>query len=339
MSKFGVVSISLVVCALLIAGISTGAIAGSPKKLRWVPSTSGDTVKSGAPYRTDYHEHVRVTKAMSTKPEDRHYAIRGMKFAGPDSRAVSSVPAFLHPDADRSIQANWYGDNDIRNPKEAKLPLGYFITSLQICDNGKTGTSKKLKGLRIWGHKLDAAGRPIQPTGPVEVKKAQCKKWRQKVSCPTGKIAHSYRSYPYRNSAIALVCAKVEPDVGNYNPYSAKGGNGSVFNTGARKLYLNVDVRNDSHTTGTVNFLDVKVMSAGKVLYLAKKTNPTSAMPNGYTKQVKFTVAADWNAIKQAGGCKVGNTCTVNIKGTIKATVSGLTETHTYSSSVSIYKN
>ncbi len=339
MSRVGVFSVGLAVCALIVVGLSAGAEAGNPKKLRWVPSTSDDTAKSGAPYKTHYHEHVRIKKSMSTKAEDRHYALRGMRFAGPDSRAVSSVPGFLHPDADRNIVANWYGDNDTSNRQEAVLPGGYFITSVQICDNNKSSNVRELKGLRVWGHKLDNSGRPIQPVGPVEVKKSNCKKWRTKVSCPTGQIAHSYRSYPNRNSSIALVCAKVERDEGAYNPFSATGGNGSVFNTGAKKLYLNVDVKNGSHTTGTVSFLDVKVMSGGDVLYQAKKTNPTSAMAYGHTKQVKFTTSANWSKIQQAGGCKTGNTCEVTIKGTIRSTVQGLQETHAYKSTVSIYKN
>lgn len=135
------------------------------------------------------------------------------------------------------------------------------------------------------------------------------------------------------------MCAKAEPDVGAYNPFTAKGGTGSVFNTGARKLYLALDVENDSHTTGSVSFVDVKVMSGGKVLYQAKKTNPISSMPSGHTKEVKFPIDASWSEIQRAGGCKVGNTCTVNIKGKIRATVGGLKEVHDYSSSVSIFKN
>jgi hypothetical protein len=310
--------------ALVLLGTVRWAGAATPLKLRWIPRGT-ETAISGIPYNPDHSVHVRIKASMSYDPEDRYYAIRGIRTAGMNY-SISVVPAFLHPNADRGIQAEWFVHSETSNLKSAELPEGCFLTSVQICDDDK-GTSFEVRGVRVWGHKLDESGRPISPTGPVEFTRTGCKKWRDKVSCPSGTIAQSLRAYS--SNAISLVCSKVEPAEGPWNPWSGRALDGH-FKDGTGMIHMKVQMKNGSHTTGVVELADVKLMSGGQTVCQAKTSSASAPIPAGSTKDVEFAIPCDWARIKQAGGCKLGDTCAVKLSGTIQARVDGLLETHTY---------
>jgi hypothetical protein len=320
----------LLIGSLALLGTVRWADAGDPLRLRWIPRGT-ETALSGIPYNPDHSQHVRVTKSMSYAPEDRLYAVRGIRTAGANF-SISVVPAFLHPDADRNIQADWFGYSETSNMKTAELPAGYFLTSVQICDDEK-GQSYEIRGVRVWGHKLDASGRPISPIGPVEFTRSGCKKWRDKVSCPSGTIAQSVRAYS--SSAISLVCSKVEPADGPWNPWSGQALDGH-FKEGTGKIHVKVRIKNESHSTGVIELADVGLLSGGQVVCRDKTASASSAIPTGSHKEVEFGLACDWERIKKAGGCKLGDTCSVKLAGTIKARVDGLLETHAYGNDVTL---
>lgn len=332
MSRHATTIIGLCAGALLTLGVLGAAGADEPLALRWIP-TGTKTALSGIPYN-DFTTHVRINSTMSTKTTDRYYAIRGLSTAqGPNcSFAISVVPAFLHPDADRSIHVEWYAGNNPAGIKTAALPEGTFVTSVQICDNDGEA-SREIKGARVWGHRLDSLGRTIDPTGPVEFTRTNCKKWRDKVSCPTGTIAHSL--IYHNGAAVSLFCSKVQPAAGVWNPWSGRVLDGGYFKDGTGKIHVKLQAKNDSHTTGNVELATVKLMSGGEAVCQAKVA-AQPAIPYGHTQDLVLALPCDWQKIKTAGGCKLGDSCSVKLKGIIKAKVEGLVEEHPYETTVTL---
>ncbi|MCK9458924.1 MAG: hypothetical protein M0R80_04730 [Proteobacteria bacterium] len=330
MSRHATTIIGLCAGALLTLGVLGAAGADEPLALRWIP-TGTKTALSGIPYNDDV-SHVRINATMGTKPEDRYYAIRGIRTSG-GNFGIQVVPAFLHPAADRNVRNDWFRHSDPTNVKTAELPEGYFVTSLQMCDDGDTDETREFKGVRVWGHRLDSLGRTLDPKGPVELTRTGCKQWRAKVSCPSGTIAHSLL---YHNlSALQLFCSKVEPAVGVWNPWSGRVLDGGYFKDGTGKIHVKLQAKNDSHTTGNVELATVKLMSGGAAVCQAKVA-AQPAIPYGHTQDLDLGLPCDWQKIKTAGGCKLGDSCSVKLKGIIKAKVEGLVEEHPYETTVTL---
>jgi hypothetical protein len=321
---------SLAVGALLVVAMIGAAGADEPLKLRWIP-TGTKTALSGIPYNDDV-SHVRINATMSTRPEDRYYAIRGIRTSG-GNFAIQVVPAFLNPAADRDVRNDWFRNTASTNIKTAELPEGYFVTSVQMCDDGETDATREFKGVRVWGHKLDSLGRTVNPTGPVEFTRTGCKQWRDKVSCPSGTIAHSLL---YHNlSALQLFCSKVGPDEGVWNPWSGRVLDGGQFRDSTGKIHVKLEAKNESHTTGNVELATAKLMSGGDAVCQAKVT-AQSPIPYGHTQELDLALPCDWQKIKTASGCKLGDSCSVKLKGIIKAKVEGLVEEHPYETTVTL---
>ena len=332
MSRRTITAIGIGIGALFVLATIGVAGADEPLELRWIP-TGTETALSGIPYNNAIY-HVRINATMSTKPADRYYAIRGVSTTG-GNFAIQAVPAFLHPEADRNVRNDWFVNNDPSNIKTAELPEGYFLTSIQMCDDGDTDETREFKGVRVWGHKLDASGRPISPIGPVGFTRTGCKQWRNKVSCPTGTIAHSLKYYNL--AALSLFCSKVEPAVGVWNPWSGQVLAGGYFKDATGKIHVKLRTKNDSHTTGNVELAEVKLMSGGAAV-CQDKYSAGPAIPYHSYKDVDFALPCDWAKIKAAGGaaCKLGDSCTVKLKGVIRAKVEGLIEEHPDETTVAI---
>jgi len=326
MPRHAISTIGPCIGALFVVLAVSDARGDDPLKLRWIPRGT-ETAMSGAAYRTDYSYHVRMLPSTSYKPEDRYYAVRGIRTCEPNT-SVNVVPAFLHPNANKNIQTAWFAGSSTGNMKSVELPEGYLLSSAQVCTDKN---DHELKGVRIWGHKLDPSGRPITPTGPQEFTRDGCKKWGEKVSCATGTIAQSIRYYA--PAGISLVCSKAEPAVGVWNAWSAQVVDG-YFKDATGKIHATLRMKNETHTTGVVEFADIKLMSGGDVACQTKTTSPSPQIPSGYTKDSQLDIVCDWEKIKKAGGCRVGDTCNVKFKGVLKARVDDLLEEHPYSSDV-----
>lgn len=94
-----------------------------------------------------------------------------------------------------------------------------YITALQVClTDKKDSTKNKVKGIRLWGREL-TAGTLGPENGPDEARHTNCKKWSNKVSCPSGQIATKikvhYNEYLWTTHGsaigIALGCRDVDP--------------------------------------------------------------------------------------------------------------------------------
>ncbi len=189
--------------ALTLAVLSLGLVdadqarADSPIALR-VFRGSGPTTYSGAQQASYANESVvHINATMSDLNEaDQIYALRGIEIQEDmfnDACGVRPVPGYLDPARSSSVR------NDMRTfasscqsgKKDATLPDGAFITSVQICSNGKSGAESRLKGVRIWGSKLDAAAHFTALADPVTMERPNCKTWENRVSCPAGTVATS----------------------------------------------------------------------------------------------------------------------------------------------------
>jgi hypothetical protein len=129
------------------------------------------------------------------------------------------------------------------------------------------------------------------------------------------------------------MCSKVEPAVGVWNPWSGQVLDGGYFKDGTGKIHVKLRTKNDSHTTGNVELAEVELMSGGEAVCQAKISSQPAIPYNNY-KDVDIAIPCDWAKIKTAGGCKMGDTCSIKFKGIIKAKVEGLVEEHPYETTV-----
>jgi hypothetical protein len=246
------------------------------------------------------------------------------------------IPSFVNDKANRSVRNDYYGYATYSPKNSVQLPAGYHMTAIRICtDDEEPGGD--VKGVKIWGAKLDSLGRPVQPMGPVKYEQNKCKDWKRKVSCPSGMIAHSIDIYSPHHDALKLRCAKLEPDVGSLFPV-----NGEVqpsnFMSGSGTLALDVKVTNDSHTTATVNLVSAKLIKGGEVLCNGKQSGLTKSLPTGYSYTQRVSMSCDWAKIRNSGGCKLGATCNARFEGKVRATVQGNAENHDYANRAVITK-
>lgn len=104
------------------------------------------------------------------------------------------------------------------NSETAELGDGNFITSIQVCTNSKPNNTEEeeIKGLRVWGSRLETNG-SLSPNGsPIEFKLPNCSKWHTKVSCDAKSVASGFRGYYSQKgfSGIAMRCNEINPDRG-----------------------------------------------------------------------------------------------------------------------------
>jgi hypothetical protein len=105
--------------------------------------------------------------------------------------------------------------NGATGMKYATLPTDYYITAVQACVN-----NNRIKGLRVWGTKLDANGLPTGALVSAEFQRTNCgaNDWAEKVSCGAEKVAVGARANYYGNftgskttfSGITLHCGKTK---------------------------------------------------------------------------------------------------------------------------------
>lgn len=99
--------------------------------------------------------------------------------------------------------------------QDAILPTTHFVTAVQVCEN-----NRRIKGMRLWGRRLDSSGVPTGEPLLGEFKRTNCgaKDWAEKVGCGDDLIALGLRANYYGNlpgsetssSGITLLCGKVK---------------------------------------------------------------------------------------------------------------------------------
>lgn len=100
------------------------------------------------------------------------------------------------------------------NEKTATLLAGQFLRGIAVCTTDKKDSDKdRIKGLRLFGATIDAAGRVTAAEGsPREVRHTNCARWHPPVKCAAGQIAiglrihHSDGAY----TGLGLKCRAVE---------------------------------------------------------------------------------------------------------------------------------
>lgn len=92
-----------------------------------------------------------------------------------------------------------------------KITVGYsdtetYIRGIQVCTKWS-----RIKGLRVWGSKLNRHNGALTNVARVEDKRPNCDRWHVKYYCPAGKVAtqiiadHNSPDY----SGIALKCREI----------------------------------------------------------------------------------------------------------------------------------
>jgi len=119
----------------------------------------------------------------------------------------------------KTPETSWCGGSP-GNMKWAERRGGdEYITALQVCLTDKNDSTKnKIKGIRVWGRDLDTGVLGAQ-NGPDESTHTNCKKWKNKVTCPSGQIATKikvhYNEYQFTShgfaTGISLGCRDVDP--------------------------------------------------------------------------------------------------------------------------------
>ena len=83
-----------------------------------------------------------------------------------------------------------------------------YIGGIQVCLNG---AGKRIKGIRIFGRKLNRATGQLAAAGKKEFERPNCNTWSPKRSCPAGQIATALAVYSGDGGAtgLKLVCKPV----------------------------------------------------------------------------------------------------------------------------------
>lgn len=125
----------------------------------------------------------------------------------------------LNLDGVQTPEKSWCGGSPGNEKWAERRGADEYITALQVCLTDKKDSSKnKIKGIRLWGREL-TAGTLGPENGPDEARHTNCKKWSNKVSCPSGQIATKikvyYNEYQWTShgfaTGIALGCRDVDP--------------------------------------------------------------------------------------------------------------------------------
>ena len=90
------------------------------------------------------------------------------------------------------------------------------ISMVAVCDNDRSSTNRRIKGLRIWGHRINDDGTTTFVQAADSHSLTNCREWRAAVMCPTGKLAtgiviHSNEAGGGREqiTGLQLVCRSI----------------------------------------------------------------------------------------------------------------------------------
>lgn len=202
--------LAVVVGSVASVGIASAA---GPSGLCWFRAARV-TAYSGTEV-ADYAREEKIALSFRLTGEaTRLYALRGLEMSENsfnEACSVRPVPGYLDPTRSSFVKADGVTFTQCTGAKkEATLPDGAFVTGLQVCTNGKPGAESKLKGLRLWGARLDNAARFTAVTEPAAFERTNCRHWEARVNCPAGTIATGVAvKHTASVQAMALTCATV----------------------------------------------------------------------------------------------------------------------------------
>jgi hypothetical protein len=141
-----------------------------------------------------------------------------------DFKAINRVSNWEHSDDPCKVKVKMRHLNNYKETSSAaelragcdndKLTAGYtnsetYVGAIQICHSG----SGKLKGLRVWGRKLNRNTGGLSNVARVEDKRPNCNSWQSKQSCPVGEIATKIKveTNGYSYTGVSMTCRAVVP--------------------------------------------------------------------------------------------------------------------------------
>ncbi len=108
-----------------------------------------------------------------------------------------------------------YDYSEFKSGHTALLNADLYVTAIQVCTTDKKNTAEnRIKGIRVWGARINKEGQFEASDKMVEAKLTNCSQWRTKRSCTSGSVAIGYSVYHERQdygalTGIKLQCAKL----------------------------------------------------------------------------------------------------------------------------------
>lgn len=246
---------ALAVTVLALGLASTHASADTPIALRlWSGAGSGGGMTAYSGTQAASYAHATGVGINASLRSDQAilYAMRGLtswEDGWDDACSIAIVPGYLDPARSSHVDAvsrSFTSGACGGSKQEATLPDGAFVTGLQICTNGKDGSDSRMKGMRVWGARLDASANLSSIADPVSFERPNCKRWENRVSCPTGTIATSVSVMATDSiQTMALTCNKAIERSKTPPPYVIRAGTPTFGN--AMNLPLTVENTGESN--------------------------------------------------------------------------------------------
>lgn len=205
-------------CLVALVGLGAGSLpllAPSPARATMAASLSlaDETVDSRVSGYSGY-----VTNAGPSNDPGRGVFGITWSESSDDPWTMTAHTHHLNNDgveADRRHEAPLRTHTPSGDTKEVLLSGRHdFIYKVQVCTTDKSDTSRnKLKGIRLWSRTVSDEGRLLTTNSSYqETKHTNCKKWHEKVECPTGTITSRLKLHYNADktyTGIQLVCRKV----------------------------------------------------------------------------------------------------------------------------------
>ena len=164
-------------------------------------------------YSNAHYEGYRTTSGSS-------YALRKLKFY-----EMTDDPCLIYAyyktmnTADQAETFNGKGKLHLKDGwsgsmEEVDVGANHFITGIKVCTNDKDSSKAKIKGIKLYGARLNSDGSLTQNSTPATFSRNNCKEWHSKVSCPSGQVVDGIRGYyndkKYGFSGIAIHCSSIK---------------------------------------------------------------------------------------------------------------------------------
>ena len=162
---------------------------------------------------------VKNGQKLTWRPNGSDYGISGFIFAERGDDPIK-VTAWTRKLCNANCPAGESHDLKFREPKglpqiwSVEMAKDHYVTAIQVCTNDKSDAKTKIKGLRAWGARINAAGNLVSDNRKYEDKLNNCKKWHDKVSCGAGRVATGFKLHYASDkvgfSGMSIACSQLK---------------------------------------------------------------------------------------------------------------------------------
>lgn len=202
MRKFAVATFVL----STFAGMAAGAEFETQGAPTWT-TVSGFTAATVVPVTSSAGEALRAIRWIEA--QDRPISFRATFY-----KLSNTEPAAGETERPMCVDAHCAGGLT-ETERSATVGAYRYVTKVQVCTNPDHNSNEtaRLKGIRLWGARLNADGSLSAIGGAHEAKRTNCTSWRAARSCPAGQVAVGLRGYHDSSGSfkgIELQCAPMK---------------------------------------------------------------------------------------------------------------------------------